>query len=50
MLDVEAVKYYYEQGLWGETWVKNAVARAVITAGQYQEITGKRYDLEGEDS
>ena len=36
----EKIKKYYEQGLWDESRVREAVAKNVITAAQFQEITG----------
>ncbi len=37
----EKIKKYYEQGLWDEQRVREAVAKNVITAEQFKEITGK---------
>ena len=37
----EKIKHYYEQGLWDEQRVREAVAKNVITAEQFKEITGK---------
>ncbi len=37
----EKIKAYYEQGLWDESRVRAAVAKNVITAEQFKEITGK---------
>ena len=35
------VKRYYERGLWSEQRVRDAVAKNVITAEEFKEITGK---------
>lgn len=37
----EKIKKYYEQGLWDESRVRKAVAKNVITAEEFKEITGK---------
>ena len=37
----EKIKQYYEQGLWDEARVREAVAKNVITAEQFKAITGK---------
>lgn len=34
---------WYKQGLWSTQMVKNAVAKGVITADDYFEITGEIY-------
>jgi len=39
----EKIKKWYGQGLWTATMVASAVAKGVITAEQYQEITGEAY-------
>lgn len=39
----EKIKKWYGQGLWTATMVANAVVKGVITAEQYQEITGEAY-------
>lgn len=39
----EKVKGYYDDGLWSEAKVKNAVAKNWITAEEYEEITGEPY-------
>ena len=38
----EKIKKYYEQGLWDEQRVREAVARGILTPEQFKEITGKR--------
>ena len=37
----EKVKRYYELGLWSEQRVREAVAKNLITAEEFKEITGK---------
>ena len=37
----EKIKKYYEKGVWSEQRVREAVARNIITAEQFKEITGK---------
>ena len=37
----EKIKKYYEQGLWDEQRVCEAVARGILTPEQFKEITGK---------
>lgn len=37
------VKGYYDNGLWSEKYVYNAVGRW-ITAAEYEEITGDKYE------
>ena len=44
----EKVKNYYDNGLWNETRVHNAVGRW-ITAEEYAEITGKYYEVNQND-
>ena len=34
---------WYKQGLWTKEMVANAVAKGVITATDYEEITGEEY-------
>lgn len=40
----EIIKRNYEKGLWNMQMVKMAVAKGVITAEQYEEITGEAYE------
>ena len=42
----ETIKRNYERKLWNEKMVALAVAKGVITAEQYQEITGEAYPTE----
>ena len=37
----EKIKKYYEQGLWDEQRMREAVARGILTPEQFKEITGK---------
>ena len=37
----EKIKKYYETGVWSEQRIREAVAKNVITAEQFKEITGK---------
>ncbi len=39
----DRIKFYYEQGLWSKKRVYNVVGK-VITAEEYEEITGQEYD------
>ena len=35
------IKKYYDEGLWTERRVRDAVSKGVISADQFKEITGK---------
>ena len=37
----EKIKMYYEQGLWDEQRVREAVAKGVIDGEEFKAITGK---------
>lgn len=37
------VKSFYDQGLWSESRVRDAVGKAWITEAEFKEITGKNY-------
>ena len=37
----EKIKKYYDAGVWDEQRVREAVAKNVITAEEFKEITGK---------
>ena len=39
----EIIKKNYERGLWTKQMVAVAVKKGVITAEQYEEITGEEY-------
>jgi len=39
----DRVKMYYDKGLWSKERVYNVVGK-VITAEEYEEITGQEYD------
>ena len=43
MLDFETIKKYFDKGLWTEAMVGNAVGKGKITAGEYETITGEKY-------
>lgn len=36
----EKIKFYYDNGIWTEKMVKNAVNKGLITEEEYEEITG----------
>ena len=40
------IEKWYKQGLWTAAMVANAVAKGIITAGDYEEITGAAYPTE----
>ena len=40
----DTVKKYYDGGLWALYRVRAAVVKGWITAEEYQEITGERYN------
>lgn len=42
-MSYETIKRNYERGLWNKVMVKRAVKKGVITAAQYEEITGEQY-------
>ena len=37
----EKIKRYYEQGLWDEQRIREAVAKGIIDGEQFKAITGK---------
>lgn len=39
----EKIKAWYRFGLWTKEMVRNAVVKLVLTAEEYQEITGEEY-------
>jgi len=39
----DIIKKNYDRGLWNKLMVKVAVVKSVITAAQYEEITGEVY-------
>lgn len=39
----EKIKTYYDSGFWSIEWVRNAVEKKKITAGEFLQITGKEY-------
>ena len=40
------IEKWYKQGLWNKTMVANAVKKGVLTAADYEEITGEAYTAE----
>lgn len=42
-MNFETIKRNYEKGLWSKAMVKVAVRKGIITAAQYEEITGEAY-------
>lgn len=42
----EKVKYYYDNGLWSITRVREAVEHSWITPEEFYEITGEVYEGE----
>lgn len=43
-MDFGTIKRNYERKLWSKAQVKIAVMKGVITAEQYKEITGDKYE------
>ena len=39
----EKIEKYYEAGVWSEERVRAAVERGVLSAVEYEEITGMKY-------
>lgn len=42
-MNYDIIKRNFERGLWSRAQVKVAVRKGVITAEQYEEITGEQY-------
>lgn len=42
------IKSWYDKGIWTKTMVQNAADKGVITAAEFEEITGDPY-IPGED-
>ena len=42
-MNFNIIKKNYERGLWNKQMIKIAVQKGVITAVQYEEITGEEY-------
>ena len=42
-MNFETIKRNYDKGLWTKAMVKTAVRKGVITAAQYEQITGESY-------
>lgn len=45
-MSFEMIKRNYDRGLWNAAMVGKAVVKGVITAAQYEEITGSPYSAE----
>lgn len=41
------IEKWYKMGLWDDAMVRDAVEKGVITAEEYEEITGTPYAVEG---
>ena len=39
----EKIARWYAQGLWTDDMVRNAVKKGILSARDYEEITGKSY-------
>ncbi len=37
------IEKWYKQGLWTSEMVANAVRKGILTAADYEEITGEKY-------
>lgn len=44
-MSYEIIKRNFDMGLWSVSMVAVAVAKNVITASQYKEITGEKYQI-----
>ena len=42
-MNFATIKRNYDRGLWNKQMVKMAVRKGIITADQYEEITGEAY-------
>ena len=38
------IEKWYKQGLWSAEMVANAVKKGILTAADYEEITGEKYE------
>lgn len=43
-MSFEMIKRNFDRGLWTEAMVRMAVRKGVITAEQFKEIVGKKYN------
>lgn len=43
-MNYNTIKHNYERGLWNKLMVKTAVRKGIITAAQYETITGEAYN------
>lgn len=42
-MNYDTIKLNFDRGLWSEAMVAIAVQKGVITAAQFQTITGRKY-------
>lgn len=42
-MNFKQIKHNYDRGLWSAQMVRMAVKKGIITAAQYEEITGETY-------
>lgn len=42
-MNFDTIKKNYDRGLWSKAQVKIAVRKGVISAEQYKQITGEKY-------
>lgn len=40
----EKIKMYYGSGLWNEIRVRNMVIKEIITAEEFEQIVGKKFE------
>lgn len=43
-MNFELIKKNYDRGLWTKAMVKMAVRKGIISAAQYEAITGEKYE------
>lgn len=43
-MNFETIKRYFDNGMWNEKMVSNAVKKGFITADEYKTITGKTWE------
>lgn len=39
----DKIAFWFRNGIWSETMVRNAVVKKVISVDDYKEITGQEY-------
>lgn len=42
-MNFDLIKQNFDRGLWNELMVSTAVAKGIITAKEFKDITGKTY-------